>query len=340
LYWSFKKENDNLEKNLVIKGFSDLKSKREVSEIYDVSMKTINEFLNLARSGFSEFEEVLRLYENKLIPYQIDIFMKSIVNKPLNKALKDSKLTIDELEYYYELGKNGEGRFKKFYRDYLDLKTKIYASAILDRKSSKIALKNSNLTVMEFSENEEKINDLILTGRFNIMADELEKHKSSGSRLAKVAGVSVEEVYDWYFRGKDGDEKYRKFAVMFELGVILPRSMALRHAMELGVPKNKLHKKLKKDIGLEEYNIWDRHGIIDKRDLGNISIDGTDIDEKTILKLVRNSEFLQCCSQENDPETFEFMKMAVKGNSKFKKQMNHISKNRLPTISKSEIMGK
>lgn len=318
IYWSFNKANQELEKELIISGFNDLKSKQEVSQIYDVSLKTINEFLNLARSGFREFGEVLELYENKLIPYQINRFMKSIINKPLNKALKDSKLTIDELEYYYNLGKSGEGYFKKFYRDYLDLKTKKYVNTILDRKSAKIALKNSNLTIHEFKENESKINDLILTGRFNIMANELEKHKTSGSKLAKAAAISVEEVYDWYFRGKNDDEKYKNFAVMFELGVILPRSLAINHAMDLGVPKNKLHKKLKKDLGLEEFNIWERYGLIERTDFDEVYLDGTGIDEKTIFKIVKNSEFLKCCSPENDSEIFELLTQVVKENSKLK----------------------
>lgn len=340
LYWSFKKENDCLEKDLVIRGFNDFKSKQEVSEIYDISPKTINEFINLARSGFDEFEDVLILYENKLIPYQLEIFIKSMENKPLNKALKDSKLTADELDYYYQLGKNGEGKFKSFYCDYLDLKIYLYVSTILSKKSAKIALKNSNLTDEEFRENEETINDFILNGRFGLVADAFEKYKSNGTKLAKAAGISVEELYDWYFRGKQGDEKFRKFAVMLELGVIIPRVMAINHAREMGIPKNKLHKKLKKDIGADEYAIWKKHGIIDKKDLGDICIDGRDIDEKTVLKLIKNSEFLQCCSRKNDPETFELMKQAVKGNSKFKKPANHMSKNDIVNVTKHEIMGK
>ena len=115
---------------------------------------------------------------------------------------------------------------------------------------------------MEYS-----IDDLILTGRFSIIEDELEKHNTSGSKLSKLVGISLDELYDWYFRGKDGEEKFEEFSLMFELGVILPRVLAVNHAKGLGVAKNKLHKKLKKDIGVEEYKIWQKTGIIDKRNL-------------------------------------------------------------------------
>ena len=339
LFWDFKRRNDDLEKDLIIKGFDDLKSKREVSEIYDVSIRTIEEFINLAKRGFKEFSEVLHLYESKLIPYQLDIFMKSIQNKPLNKSLKDSKLAIEELEYYYELGSQGDMQFRDFYNGYLELKIELYVDSILAKKSSKIALKNSNLTIDEFRENLKVINDCILFGRFNIIADDLGKHKSCGAKLAKLAGITLDEIYEWYFKGKKGDEKFAEFALMFELGVILPRVMAINHAIDLGVPKNKLHKKLKKDIGLDEYKIWKKTGIIDKKNL-NFTIDATDIDEKKIANIVKNSEFVRFWEKEDEPEVFEFIKNAIKGNSNSKKPSRFIPENNTVTVTKNKIMGK
>ena len=339
MFWDFKRRNDNLEKDLVIRGFEDLKSKPEVSEIYDVSLKTIEEFLNLARSGFDEFREVLRLYENKLIPRQLEIFIKSIANRPLNKALKDSKLTLDELEYYYGLGKHEDMRFTNFYNTYLELKIELYVDTILAKKSHKKALKNSNLTADEYTENEEVISDLVLFGRFNIIAGELEKHKSNGNKLAKLAGITLDEIYDWYFRGKNGEEKFTEFAMMFELGVILPRVMAINHAIDLGVPKNKLHKILKKDIGLDEYKIWQKTGIIDKKNL-NFCIDASDIDEKKISNILKNSEFVSFHDKKDEPEVFEFIKQAIKGNSRSKKPSRFMPKANLVSVTKHKISGK
>ncbi len=339
LFLSFKKKNDALEKDLIINGFKDLKSKEEISEIHDISLRTINEFIKLARRGFEEYMDVLEVYENMLIPHQIDIFIKSIVNKPLNKALKDSKITLDEIEYYYELGKLENGNFRKFYTDYLDLKIRLYADTILANKSSKIAYKNSNLTQDEFRENKDSIDDLILTGRFSIIEDELEKHNTSGSKLSKLVGISLDELYDWYFRGKDGEEKFEEFSLMFELGVILPRVLAVNHAKGLGVPKNKLHKKLKKDIGVDEYKIWQKTGIIDKRNL-NFTVDARNIDEKRIANIVKNSDIFRLCDKQEEPEFFEFIKNAIIANSNSKKFSGYLSRNNVVTVEKHEITGK
>lgn len=340
LYWNFKKRNDQLEVDLIKRGFNGLKSKIEIAEIYDISPKTIDEFINYGKNGFEQFLELFELYENHVIPHQLEIFMKSIENKPFNKALKDSKLTGDEFDYYYSLGKFGSANFTDFYKDYLALKIKLYADNVLAKKSHKIAMKNSNLTKEEFAENKAEIEDMILFGRFNIIACELEKHKNTGEKLAKAAGISVDEIYEWYIRGKNGEKKFQEFSLMFELGVILPRSMAITHALGLGVPKNQLHRKLKKDLGPNEYKLWDKYGIIDQKEVNYIRLDDGEVDEKRIRNILKNSEFLKCCFKENDPETFEFMKMAIQGNSNFKKSPEHVSKNDEGEIEKEEIMAK
>ena len=49
--------------NLVVEGFNQEKSKIEVSELYDISIKTIDEFIELGQNGFKKYEELLYLYE-------------------------------------------------------------------------------------------------------------------------------------------------------------------------------------------------------------------------------------------------------------------------------------
>ncbi|MBQ7929190.1 MAG: hypothetical protein IJ287_10700, partial [Methanobrevibacter sp.] len=340
LFCEFKRDNDILEMDLIKKGFGELKSKTEISEMYDITPSTIDEFISYGRKGLENFKELFKLYENKVIPHQLEIFMKSIKNKAFNKALKDSKLTLDEFEYYYEQGKSSKSRFHEFYNDYLELKREIYAENIVSKKSKRIALKNSNLTEDELKDNCDAIEDLILSGRVDLMASEIEKHKNTGVKLAKSMGVSVEEIYDWYIRGKNGDEKYSEFALIFELGVVLPRSMAFAQAMHYGIPKNQLHKKLKKELGSTEYNLWDKYGIIDQQEMNYIKLDGEEVDEKRIISLLKNSEYFRCCFRDNDPETFEMLKKAAKGNSNFMKSQRHVSKKAEVEVAKGEIVGK
>ena len=62
-----------------------------------------------------------------------------------------------ELNYYYLLGKSGNMNFKWFYDAFLAIKIDKYVKSVLSKKSHKIALKNSGLSIDEFKSNQEFI---------------------------------------------------------------------------------------------------------------------------------------------------------------------------------------
>ena len=314
LFYKFNKKNDQIERDLIIKGFKDFKTIKEVSLLYDIPVNVINEFINLGKSGFMDFREVFELYEDCLIPKLLDNFLDDFKTKSYNKSLKSSKITEKELEYYYEMGKSGNEKFEKFSQDYLSLKIVLYVNAILSKKSKKIALKNSNLEADELRDNQERIDDMILKGRFNIIGEAITKNLSSGTKLAKLAGISLEEIYDWYLKGRNGDEKFKDFSLLFELGVIIPRAMAINHAKDMGVPKNWLYKKLKKELGNEEFKIWDKNGFVTQKDR-LIKLDDDTVDVGKIMNLFKNSDFLKCFFKDDDPDLFNFMKNILKRNT-------------------------
>lgn len=335
LYWDFKKRIDVMELNFICSAFHDGKSKGEASHEFDVPIKTIDEMLNLADGGFVRFKKVRDLYEHNVVPKALNRFLNDFKNKTFQKSLKNSKLTAEELEYYYRLGRVNGDKFRWFYESFLELKINRYVSSILAKKSSKIALKNSNLTESEFKENEDEINSMILHARFDIMADEIERHRSTGSKLAKTVGIDVEEVYDWYFKGKDGDDVFKDFSILLKLGVIVPRVIAFNHAKAIGFPKNWLYKKLKKELGAKEFAIWDKHDFVNQSELNQINIEVEGIDEEKIKKFLRNSEFIKCCFKEDDPDVFDFIKNTVESSRKYSK-----SSGEGPVIAEVEVMGK
>ena len=336
LFWEFKKRNDYLERDLVTRGFLDMKSKTEVSELYDVSIKTINEFLNLGKNGFVEFKKVNDLYENHVVPNLLENFLEDIKTKTFNKSLKKSKLTEKELDYYYKLGKSGNGKFQWFYESYLKIKINIYLKSILSRKSHKIAIKNSNLSIEEFNENENSIYDMILDARFEIIYGEIDKFKSTGTKFAKMLGIDVEEIYGWYFKGKQGHSKYKEFALIFEIGVIFPRVIGFHHAKASGAPKNWLYKRIKKDLGTKEYEIWDENNFIEKIDYNNLEIDD-DVDRQKIKNIFRNSDFVRSGFDDEDSEVFDFFKKAIIGS--LSTPVSPVSVSR-KEYCKGEIIGK
>ena len=68
LYNDFSKKINQLNRDLIIKGFKQNKSKGEVSELYDISQKTIDHYISLGEGGNKKYTEIYELYENNIIP--------------------------------------------------------------------------------------------------------------------------------------------------------------------------------------------------------------------------------------------------------------------------------
>ena len=314
IFNEFAKRNRQVEIDLVTKGFKQLKSKMEVSELYDVSLKTVEEFIELGQNGFTKYEEIFDLYENKVIPHRLGLFLNDFQTKTFYKSLKNAKITKEEIDYYYERGRNGDENFKDFYHDFVDVKLNLFIDNVLSKKSFKIALKNSSLSREEFDENRQEIEDAILRERTCIIAEGISKNKRTGVKLAKSAGISVDEIYEWYLKGKNGDERYKVFAMIFELGVVMPRVLAFRSAEFIGIPDKFLNKKLKKDLGSAEFKLWKKYDILNQQ-LDFADSDGEGIDEKKVKDFLDNSEFFNPKFFNNDYGSFEDVKRIFAGNS-------------------------
>ena len=337
LYNDFIKRIESLTFEFMFNGFRNGKSKIEVSRQYDIPQKTIENYINLGKNGFKPYDEIHQIYETVVIPNQLSIFLRDIESKSFKKALNNSKLSEDEFNHYYNLGKSGNDKFKAFHDNYLRIKIEIYVDKILSRKSPKIALKHSNLTSEEFETNKEKIDEMIVDGRLEILCNELDNHTST-TRLANVSGLTVDEVYSWFFKGKNGESKFEEFALLFDLCLIVPRKLAINAALAVGIPKSVLMNKLKKDIGIKDYKIWQKNGLIDSDEIRCVNIDNMDVDERRIMQLIDSANMLNSITREDDPEMFAFLKRVVESNRNLKFTQNLKAENDEKMIE--EILGK
>lgn len=326
LYYDFKKRINRMTVDLIVKGFGEGKSKEEVSNDYDVALKTIEKYIELGRNGFMKYEEIFQLYEEQIVPRQLETFLEDIKTKSLSKSLKHSKISRKDLDYYYELGNDSESPFCRFHDDYLETKIGLYVDNILAQKSSRIALKNSNLTREEFSEHKDEIDDEIFMGRIRIIGDELIRHPTTGAKIAKKLGIGVDELYSWYFKGRKGDEKFKGVYRMLELGMIYPRVAAYSKAEAMGIPRNWLHKKIKKDLGAVDYKIWKKNGLLDNDYFNHFKIDDLNEDERRIIDIMKSSADATVIEKESNPELYGLMRKAILSNQKENDGVNVLKK--------------
>lgn len=332
LYHDFKKRHDKLTLDMVVRGFNEGKCKIEVAQDYDIPISAIEKFITLGRGGYVKYGELCRLYDEKILPLQLEKFLNEFKTKTFKKSLKNTKLTKKDLDYPYD-------KDEKFHEKYLNLKIDLYVDNILAKKSEKISLKNSNLTGEEFEENREYIEEKILKGRINIIGNEMLKYKTTGLKLANKIGVSIDELYEWYFKGINGDKKYKEFALMLEFGMILPRQAAYSSALDMGIPKNWLIKQVKKDLGAADYNIWEKHNLLDVDEFNTYNLVDENISEDKLKSLIDEAQMAISFNKDEQPEFYRFMKKVLLASQKHSQSAMELSKSNVK-VTKKVVMGK
>ena len=258
----FKDDDLKVTVDLVLRGFKWNKSKEEISKMADVNEKAINRFLRLGERGDEVYMELFNYYENEVLPKKLDMFLKVSFSKPIKNAIQSADLTEDELYKYYELGKSGDERFEKFYEDFYNYKQGIYVYNIQKGKSHKIAMKESRLTTEEYEESKEDIERLLRKIKFKNVLESIAENKTSNV-AARNAGCSVDDIYEWYFKGRDGDEDYKQFYELFHKAYVRPSAVPVQKALDEG--KQSLENIIKSNNDIftkRDIEIWLKNGII------------------------------------------------------------------------------
>ena len=258
----FKNDDVKVTADLTLRGFKWDMPINEICKMADVNEKAIQRFLRMGARGSETFGELFEYYENEMIPKKLDTFLKASESKSIRNALESAYLSEGELEKYYELGKSGDERFEKFYNDFYNVKKETYVFHIEKGKTHNIAMRESRLTPEEYEESKEDLEKLLRKIKFRIVLEAIANNKTSNV-AARDANCSVDEIYEWYFKGRDGDEEYEKFYELFHNGYVRPSAVPMQEKIDEGdtdidnfIRSNK-HLFTKKDI-----DIWLKNGII------------------------------------------------------------------------------
>lgn len=266
----FKDDDLKVTVDLILRGFKWDKSIREVCEMADVSEDTIRRSLRLGARGSEIYRELFDYYEDEMIPKKLDIFLNTSSIKSIRNALESAYLSEGELNKYYELGKSGDERFVKFYNGFYDVKKGIYVYHIEKGKSHNIAMRESRLTYEEFEESNEDIEKLLRKIKFNKVLEAIADDKTSNV-AARNANCSVDEIYEWYFKGRDGDEEYEQFYLSFHGGYVRPCINAIQESMDNNLSHlDHLIKVNKEHFTKKDVDIWIKYGLLDNAIIVNL----------------------------------------------------------------------
>ena len=276
VYADFKDEDLRVTVDLILRGFKKNKPLLEIAQTAGVTVNAIKSYVKLGGRGSAIYKPLYDYYEAEIIPQKLDKFLNGNETKSIKKAMESADLTEDELDKYYELGKNGDERFEEFYKEFYDIKKGTYVYHRNKGKSHNIAMRESRLSDGEYDESKADIEKLLKMIKINIVLETVASDKTSNVAASR-AGCTVDEIYEWYFKGRSGDEDYKEFYESFHKAYVRPSAVPLQEKLDNENAKlDTLIKSNKDKFTKKDVDIWLKHGIIH---LGVIHLDEEKDDE-------------------------------------------------------------
>ena len=276
VYADFKDEDLRVTVDLILRGFKKNKPLSDIAQTAGVTVNAIKSYVKLGGRGSAIYKPLYDYYEAEIIPQKLDKFLNGNETKSIKKAMESADLTEDELDKYYELGKNGDERFEEFYKEFYDIKKGTYVYHRNKGKSHNIAMRESRLSDEEYDESKADVEKLLKMIKINIVLETVASDKTSNVAASK-AGCTVDEIYEWYFKGRSGDEDYKEFYESFHKAYVRPSAVPLQEKLDNENAKlDTLIKSNKDKFTKKDVDIWLKHGIIH---LGVIHLDEEKDDE-------------------------------------------------------------
>lgn len=282
-YSHFRDADLKITVDLILEGLKQNKSLEEIAQSVDCDVSAIKRFIKVGERGGEIYKPLYDYYEAEIIPKKLSKFVEVSGKKPMRKALESADLSEDEADKYCELGKNGDEKYREFYERYSEIKKTTYVYLKQRGKSHNIAKKESRLTEEEYLEYKDEIDELLRNIKILIVLEVIKDNKTS-TVAANRANCSVDEIYDWYFKGRDGDEEFAKFYEAFHGVYVRPNLNSIQEHLDF---KNQsidnILRANKDQFTKKDIEIWVKNGLLDNKvlKLNTIKDDEDDDDSKS-----------------------------------------------------------
>ncbi len=263
IYHDFKDEDLKITIDLILNGLKEGKSLEDASKSADVDVNTVKRFIRTGERGSEIYMPLYEYYEAEILPQKLSRFLSETENKPMRKAWEACDLTESEIKKYYQLGKEGDEKYAQFYEDFLDVKKDTYVYFRQRDKSHKISMRESMLSQKEYESSRDELNENLRLIKFNIILEVVKNNKTSGVAAGK-AKCSVDDIYEWYFKGRNGEEDYVKFYDAFHALYVRPNVNTIQKLV--GYENRNLENILrsnKDQFTKRDLEIWVNHGLLD-----------------------------------------------------------------------------
>ena len=288
MFINFQNEYKKTSKNIIINELKKGSDLKQIASQTDITLNSLKSLIKKGENGEKEYVELYKIYLSNYIPQKLDTFLTLIKTSKFTKALKKSGLTEEELNKFYILGLKGDLKFKQFSDEYFEFKVKKYSKDIVKKhKTHSKAARNANLIDEDFKYHQNEIDDMILKDQLKLILPLL-KTNMYLKEIADQLDIDINELFEWYIKGYNGDERFKEFSETYWEYHIEEAIDDFQPLFDEGVSESFILNELIDKNLVDEFNFWKKLDIFEFSDKNLTFEQEKEITDEIILSKLKS----------------------------------------------------
>ena len=261
LFVSFQDECQKITIDMMVNAIKKGNTLKQASALADMSQNNLLKLIKRGENGEKKYLRLYEAYKNCYVPKQLDVFLEKIRTSKYSRALKSAHLTEEELNKFYVQGLQGIVTFKDFSDEYFEYKLNSYSREIIQKgKTPQRAARNVNFIDEDFKYRQKEIDNVIIQNKLEIIMPMIEESYHLKYVASKV-NMDVEELFDWYIRGYEGDDTFKEFSEAYWQYRMEPACNDFQALFDRGISERFFMKNIIKKNVVPEYMFWKSLGL-------------------------------------------------------------------------------
>ena len=261
IFTDFQKECQKITLDMMVNAIRKGNTIKQTAALADMSQNSLLKLIKRGENGEDKYARLYEAYKNCYVPKQLNVFLEKIRTSKFKKALKSSHLSEEELNKFYIQGLQGIITFKDFSDRYFAFKLENYSREIIQKgKTPQRAARNVNFIDEDFKYRQKEIDNVIIQNKLDIVMPLIEESYHLKYVAPKV-NMEVEDLFDWYCRGYEGDETFKEFSELYWEAKMEPAINDFQSLFDKGISEKFFLKVILRKSVIPEYKLWKELGV-------------------------------------------------------------------------------
>ncbi|WP_458406399.1 hypothetical protein, partial [Methanobrevibacter sp.] len=302
IFLNFQNQCQKITLDMMVNGLKRGMTLKQVSALADMSKSKLQKLIKRGEKGEEKYLRLYEAYKNCYVPKQLNVFIEKLKTSKYKNALKASHLTEEEINKFYIEGLKGISTYKKFSDEYFGYKLENYTREIIQKgKTPQRAARNVNFIEEDFRYRQSEIDNELIQKQLDVIMPMLNESYHL-KYIASRVNMELDQLFDWYIMGYEGDETLKNFAESYWENRIEPAVADFQSLFDKGISEKFLLKNVIRKNVIPEYLFWKQLGLFSLNNKMLSEQDQFKIMVENTLEVKENVKNLLAMDDESDLE--------------------------------------